>query len=358
MTSALLVLAWVLSAESVKAGNAAVQPDVVATSAMAATTDQKAVEQAPPPPAQPKREVRRRGSMVGYIDDGTITSHVRVRFDGSGGGHYPDRAEFFYAKCGCYQGLATADPPAFDPNAPGPAPGVLTDYDARHLYLEGQYAWKDRVALFVELPVRWLEPKAFVPGTGSFGNTSGLSDISAGVKVALNATPDRYLTVLLQGNFPSGDAAKGLGTNHGTFVPALLYYQSITDKLAVESQIGDFHPLSGSAGVPTSGSDSFSGDVLFYGIGPSYEVYTSPRLRFAPVLELVGWHVTGGFQTQIPGTTAGVAVPVDGTNIVNLKIGARVVVDDKTSFYVGYGKKLSDAGWYNDIVRLEFRYAF
>src|SRR5262249_25494863 len=146
--------------------------------------------------------------------------------------------------------------------------------------------------------------------------------------------------------------------NHGTFVPALLYYQSITDKFAVESQIGDFHPLSGSAGVPTSGSDNFSGDVVFYGIGPSYEVYTSPRLRFPPVLELVGWHVTGGFQTQIPGTTAGVAVPVDGTNIVNLKIGARLVVDDKTSLYFGYGKKLSDAGWYNDILRLEFRYAF
>lgn len=370
MTPAILTLALVLSADpaavkhatpdaTVASATTSAAPEAMAAEAPAA--DAVTVDQAPAPAApvvMARREGRRRGSMVGYIEDGTIQSHVRVRFDSSGGGHAPDRAEFFYAKCGCYQGLANVDPPAYDPNAPGPAPGVVTDYDAKQLYFEGQAAWRNRIAGFVEIPVRWLDPKAFVPGTGSFGSTNGLSDVRAGVKVAITSSDNHYLTVLLRGDFPSGDPAKGLGTNHGTFVPALLYYQRAGDRFAIESQIGDFHPLSGSEGVPTSSSDKFSGDVVFYGIGPSFEVVSTDHFRFAPVVELVGWHVTGGFATQIPGDVAGVAVAAEGTDIVNLKIGARASFDDRTSIYIGYGKKLTDAGWYNDIVRFEVRVGF
>ena len=371
MTPVLLTLALVLSADPAAVRH--VTPDTATISATTVTTDGTAAEKAAasdatpvataadqaPAPAAPvvmaRREGRRRGSMVGYIEDGTIDSHLRVRFDDSGGGVAPDRAEFFYGKCGCYQGLASIDPPAYDPNAPGPAPGVVTDYDTHQLYFEGQAAWHNRIAGFVEIPVRWLDPKGFVAGLGSFGSTSGLSDIRAGVKVALTSSDTHYLTVLVRGEFPSGDAAKGLGTNHGTFVPALLYYQRAGERFAIESQIGDFHPLSGSAGVPTNSSDKFSGDVVFYGIGPSFEVVSTERFRLAPVVELVGWHVTGGFATQVPGNVAGVAVAADGTDIVNLKFGARATFNDRTSIYIGYGKKLTDAGWYNDIVRFEVR---
>ena len=53
---------------------------------------------------------RRRGSMVGYIEDPVVSSKVRVRFDIGRHSHTPDRAEFFYAKCGCYRDLAHTDP--------------------------------------------------------------------------------------------------------------------------------------------------------------------------------------------------------------------------------------------------------
>ena len=46
-----------------------------------------------------------------------------------------------------------------------------------------------------------------------------------------------------------------------------------------------------------------------------------------------------------------------GTNIVNLKLGARFVVD-KGSFYAGWGHALTDDVWYGDIVRVEYRYSF
>jgi hypothetical protein len=43
--------------------------------------------------------------MVGYVEDATIESKVRLRFDSAFHDTAPDRAEFFYAKCGCYSGL-------------------------------------------------------------------------------------------------------------------------------------------------------------------------------------------------------------------------------------------------------------
>src|SRR5262245_40738772 len=67
---------------------------------------------------------RRRGSMVGYIEDTMVGSKVRVRFDAGMHNRAPDRAEFFYGKCGCYRDLPT-NQPAYDPNAAGPGPGIV-----------------------------------------------------------------------------------------------------------------------------------------------------------------------------------------------------------------------------------------
>jgi hypothetical protein len=149
----------------------------------------------------------------------------------------------------------------------------------------------------------------------------------------------------------TGDAAKGLGTDHASFEPALLYYQRLSDLTVLEAQFGVWFPFSGSAGVPTSVAEEFSGEILNYGVGAGFELYRSSRVMLAPVVELVGWRVLSGFQT---GPTA----DAEGTNIVNLKIGGRVSIDDLHSIYVGYGHALTDAVWYHNIVRLEYRYSF
>src|SRR5512133_3451572 len=95
-------------------------------------------EQATPAqPALPPATRRRRGSMVGYIDDAIIESKVRVRFDAGFHDTVPDRAEFFYAKCGCY-----AD--AGDPDAPGPRPGSAKDLNFQQLNVHGEYAVNER----------------------------------------------------------------------------------------------------------------------------------------------------------------------------------------------------------------------
>jgi hypothetical protein len=302
----------------------------------------------PPPPPDPN-SARRRGSMVGYIEDTLVGSKVRVRFDIGLHSHTPDRAEFFYAKCGCYRTLSVTDS-SYDPKAAGPGPGNLEDLNFQQLYVEAEYAATERFSVFGELPLRWLQPQEFVGGTGSFPNQSGISDLRAGAKLALTATAHQALTAQVKFYLPSGDALKGLGTDHASIEPAILYYQQLSDRAALESMVSVWLPFGGSDAVPTSRDDRFAGNVLSYGIGPSFDLYRSRDVRFSPVVELVGWRVLSGFQT--PGGDA------SGTNIVNLKFGARASWGRGGSIYFGYGRALTEADWYNDIFRFEYRVSF
>lgn len=308
------------------------------------TADQRGPAQ-PPPAERPPR----RPSMVGYINDAGIQSQVRVRFDAGTEIDSPDRAEFFYAKCGCYRTLPTTHP-AFDPGAPGPGPGIATDLNYQQLYAQVEFGFRDRVSVYGELPVRWLQPKAFAPDLGAFEDQSGISDLRLGAKLGLMATENGVLTLQVQGNFPTGDGLKGLGVEHFSFEPALLFNHGVNDRVRVEGQFGAVLPSGGADGIGTT-DESFSGKVLYYGIGPSVEIYRGEQVRFAPVLELVGWRVIDGYQTST-------FTKADGINIVNLKIGGRFVFRDRSSVYVGYGRGLTDDVWYHDVFRVEFRHGF
>jgi hypothetical protein len=218
------------------------------------------------------------------------------------------------------------------------------------VYAQVEYGFNERLSLYGELPIRWIQPQGFVPDTGSFSNQSGLSDLRAGVKWALVAQDSRFLTLQLQGNFPTGDGLKGLGVEHFSFEPALLYNQNLNDIVNLEGQFGVVIAADGSDGIATA-SEKFSGDVLYYGIGPSFELYRSDDFRFAPVVELVGWHVLSGFQTST-------VSEAEGINILNLKVGGRFEFRNRSSIYVGYGFALTDDVWYDDLFRLEYRYTF
>jgi hypothetical protein len=290
------------------------------------------------------------GSMVGYIDNAIVGSQIRLRFDIGFDNNRPDRAEFFYAQCGCNGG-----------NAPGPKPGLVTNLNFQQLYMRAEYAPVRRFSAFFELPVRWVQPQTFAPGTTpGFPDQAGLSDVQAGLKFAALATHERYLTFQFLADFPSGDSSKGLGTNHYSIGPSLLFFQKVTDRFSIEAQVGDWHPIGGSSAVVNGATRGFAGDVFNYGFGPSYELYRSERVRVAPVIEIVGWSVLGGLETNgdLINTLSGPIVHSDGTNIVNVKIGVRTSIGDHNSFYVGYGQAVTHELWYKHIVRLEYRYAF
>ena len=90
-----------------------------------------------------------------------------------------------------------------------------------------------------------------------------------------------------------------MGTHNFALEPALFDHQDITERWGLEAEIGDSHPFGGSRG-PTTDSSDFSGDVFFYGIGPSFDLVRTDRVRFTPVFELVGWHGTRRIPNRLP----------------------------------------------------------
>ncbi|WP_433975686.1 transporter [Tunturiibacter lichenicola] len=291
-------------------------------------------------------------SMVGYIDDAVIHSEFRIRFDAALDNKTPDRGEFFYAKCGCYAFIQPHTNLAYDPNTPGPGPNIPKDVDFQQLYFYGEYAPYSHLSLFTQIPFRWLQANSF-PGTGqAFPNSGGFGDMQFGLRFAPLASSRRYLTLQFKAYTPTGDASEGLGTNHASVEPSLLYYQRLSERFTLEAETGDTHPLSSSAGVPTAGSKGFAGDVFFYGVGPSYRLVSKEQFRLAGIVELVGWNVRSGFVT-------GPANPsTAGVNIVNIKVGSRMTFASHQSLYVGYGIALTSQNWYREIFRAEYRYAF
>ncbi len=295
------------------------------------------------------RRPRMAGSSTGYIDNAIVGSQIRLRFDGDFNLQNPDRAEFFYAKCGCYRPT--------DPNAPGPGNTIAKSANLQELQLNVEYAPTHRVSVFAEVPVRWIQFSAVAPG--SIPSASGIGDFRAGFKFALMADENRYLTFQMRAYFPSGDSRLGLGTNHYSVEPTLLYYQRFAERFAVSSEFGDWHPIGGSNSLGVAGSpnpnNGFAGDILLYGLGAGYDLYSGSTYRFTPVLEFVGWSILGGYVTEPPPV---VGTSTSGVNIVNVKIGARLTIGVRNSIYVGYGHALTNATWYQNLVRLEYRFVF
>jgi Putative MetA-pathway of phenol degradation len=316
----------------------------------------KAAQQKPKGPKTRSAEIERtpiEDSMVGYVDNAIIGSQIRVRFDAGFNDEHPDRDEFFYAKCGCSR--AARGTPFFDPQASGPGTGIPEAINFQQLYFNVEYAPLLRFSVFSEVPIRWIQPQGFVPNLPftPFGNQGGLSDVMFGFKLAALASSQHYLTFQFRTYAPSGNSFEGLGTAHWSVEPSLLYYQRLNDRWAIEGQLSDWHPINSAVGIPTLGSGSFGGDIFTYGLGPSYRLYRGERLQITPVLEMFGWHVISGFQTERPGGS-----DASGLNIVNLKAGFRLGFGHRNSVYMGFGQTVTHDFWYKHIARVEYRFTF
>jgi len=305
---------------------------------------------------------RMSGSMTGYIENAVVGSQVRMQFDGIFHVDSPDRDEFFYAKCGCYRGLAGN--PVFDPHSPGPGQGIVTNLKAQEFHLDLEYAPVRRFSFFAEIPERSLQVQTAVqPGGAAFSagkfSSSGIGDFRSGFKAAIIESEDLALTFQFRTYSPTGDALLGLGTNHVSIEPSLLFNQRTSQRTTLAGQFSFWHPIDGAAGfttapagLATSSSSSFAGNILNYGLGGSYDLGSLGYVRFTPVLEFVAWRVLDGYRTGDAGPVA-----AGGENIVNGKVGVRMTFGHN-SVYVGYGRALTHDIWYQEIARIEYRYVF
>lgn len=266
-------------------------------------------------------------SSVGYIDPAIPGNIFRLRFDDSFNDNRPTRAEFFYPKGG-----------PLGPGLPIPEPSV--DFQELSTYLE--MTATDRLSAFINLPVRVLEP-AIGP------DHQGFSDLDAGAKFAFLYKPDRVGTFQFRTYAPTGNSHEGLGTHHVSLEPALLFYNGISERLALESELRLW--------VPIGGTD-FAGNIIRYGAGLHYDLYRTESWTVAPVVEFVGWTVLNGKETVVPPAGAPFIEDAAGQTILNIKVGMRVKYSDWTDLYVGYGRPLTGDRWYSDTLRVEFRLLF
>jgi hypothetical protein len=365
-----VVVAWLLGGG---AGSAQDAPEGAGPSLLAAAeSEARRQEDAQAPATTPARRPaasqprepgaiprpRLAGSTTGYVDNGFIGSQVRMRFDAGWGLASPDRAEFFYAKCGCYR-LAGIDPeaagpvPPFTGTDPTNVPLIENDLDYRDLQFYGEYALHPRFSVFADAPIRSLSPSIIPEATG-------IGDVRAGFKLGLVASDTAALTFQFRGWMPSGDSEKGLGTNHGSLDFGVLYSGIVNERVSIGAELGSWHALGGPSALPVSSDQDWAGDVVRWAFGAGIDLVGRPDLSFAPVVEVFGWHVASGYVSVTPDGTPGKlqVLEADGTDIVNLKLGGRATFGGRHSIYVGYGFPISDAHWYDDIVRVEYRLAF
>lgn len=327
---------------------------------------------------------------AGYIDSAIIRSRFRQRYDSAYDMNRPDRAEFFYPKCGCFgnisnfaeflsignaggrpvlNGLGAARRAGFDPRASGPqhprnrpmaASGGESriDYQEISSYLE--IAATPTTSGFIEVPARFLNPTLNQ-------NTYGFSDINLGFKHAFVAEPDRFYTFQFRTYVPTGSGERGLGTNHASLEPGFLIFQRLSERLYFSGELRDW--------IPIHGSD-FAGNVLRYGAGLAYNMVLTDHLRIAPVNEFVGWTVLSGKQLNPGSADPNIFVPNSGPvsavgdTIINYKIGLRLGLgdysnpgggsglNDRHSLYIGYGHALTGDHWYRDMARVEYNFWF
>jgi hypothetical protein len=122
----------------------------------------------------------------------------------------------------------------------------------------------------------------------------------------------------------------------------------LTDRLTFEGELRDW--------IPINGTD-FAGNVIRYGVGLGYDIIHCDAVRITPVVEFVGWTVLSGKEAVVAGAQT-TAVDASGDTIVNIKLGTRVVFGEHNDIYVGYGRALTGAVWYKDMLRLEYRLFF
>ena len=270
-------------------------------------------------------------SAPGYLDSAIPTNQVRLRYDAAYGVNRPDRAEYYYAKCGCFGGNARG------PGGNPPTAERSVDFQDLNAYFE--LAPTRNFSVFVDAPIRWSNPDLGA-------NTVGLADMHAGFKYAFLLDDCQALTFQFKTYLPTGHSQAGLGTHHVSLEPSILYWRKLSDRLAFFAQVGDWIPIAG---------NEFAGNVLMYGAGVSFNAYDAGGFKVVPIAEILGWSVLGGKQFSLQQNPT--IRSADGVTIVNAKIGVRFE-GERNDLYIGYGQALTNEVWYENILRVEYRIKF
>ncbi|MFO0967585.1 MAG: transporter [Gemmataceae bacterium] len=280
----------------------------------------------PPRDPEPPEALPDLFSSVNLIDDALPRTMLRLRGNLASGFRRPTMGELFQPKGGL----------PFSPGPPRPETNI--DYQEMETHLE--YAVDTWFSVFLETPVRWLNPE-------QNANTWGQGDASLGCKLCVFQT-ETFLTTFQLRLYTPTARNNALGTDHWTIEPGLLANFRLADMFTLEGELRYIAPLGGT---------DFAGDVLRYGIGLSLGQQPANQIWVTPVVEAVGWSFLGGKALAVAPGFVGIE-SLSGETVVNGQAGLRLGLGHSADFYAGYSHSLTGPRLYRDMVRVEFRLQF
>ena len=260
------------------------------------------------------------------VDISQPFNHFRIRFDNAYDHEFPDRSEYLWAKIG---------------GKGPPQPERLVDYQDIRFKLE---LAGSRFSVATEIPLRIMDPI-------NNPNTAGMGDMSLTTKTVLVDNECWQITQLFRSYFNTGAPGHGTGNGHVSLEPGVLARYKVGKRTKLHGDLKYWFPL---------GADStHSGGILNYGLAISHLAFDSDNFAMIPTLEFVGWTVLDGEQTLPNGELQ----PVDGLGIFNLHPGVRFVIDkggnsNLCEVGISSGIALSSDRWYENLLRLDFRWTF
>jgi hypothetical protein len=255
--------------------------------------------------------------------------NFRIRNDGFVRFQRPDRSEFFWSR-----------PSSANGRGPGLVERTVNYQEVKFLYELGG----PKFSTGTELPLRAVDPEFN-------DNSAGLGDINVTVKTVLIDGRIWQLTQMMRTYFATGVARRGLGTGHIAMEPAFLIRYKINPGLFVHSEVRFLYPL--------GAHPDHSGEVVRWGIGTSWVWYETDFIALLPTLELVGWSLLDGLESQPPPLPA---AEVDSATIINVYPGMRIVIDDNGDFGlfefgISGGVALTSEHLYESMLRIDLRWS-
>jgi hypothetical protein len=292
---------------------------------------------------------------------------MRLRWDSGFNFKNPDRAEYFLARERVNQ-LEPAGPCTRHGFGKGLdcIPSRL-DYQDLSLYTEGA---SGGFGAFVEIPYREIEPVTSAISPNVCCTRSNFADLTVGTKSLLMDNQLMQLTFQFKTFIPTGDFTKGLGTNHVSLEPALLFTVRWTAETYIQGQLAYW--------IPIAGDDLYQGNIfhLHFSLNhvlwrPLSNVYVVGTAEFNEWSVLGGNYTktdflvvpppsSGGFPslTQMRGGNAG-PVPVSATTgMFSLGPGVRLFFCDNVDLGVGSAFSVTGDHWAEELIRVEFRWRF
>jgi hypothetical protein len=280
-----------------------------------------------------------------FLDRTQPFNHCYVRGDAASDLEFPDRIEYFWAK--------SVNGGKGPQSALGGEPSV--NYQDAVFYIE---KGTDRLSLGTKLPIRVVDPE-FRP------NTAGFADMELIQRAVLLDGTCWQLTQLFITHFPTGSAHRGTGDGHFSLEPGVAWRYKWSDYTYINGDLTYWFPIAADL--------DYGGQMFNYGIGISHVWIDTDKHAIIPTLEIEAWTILDGQQT-LPGlypdptditppiALVALSEEIDSMGIVNICPGLRWVCDPGCDcgvreFGISGGVCVTEDRWYEEILRIEFRWS-